>query len=109
MTSDEFKVLQLDADHVLISTKDRYRVIIHSEGHDSYLELQTLGKALAYTQSFNRQPQSGDPWAEIVTYREAYERELIAYQDVFVQRRGADEAAKCDIVKHFLKPEPPAV
>ena len=44
MTSDEFKVLQLDADHVLISTKDRYRVIIHSESHDSCLELQTLSK-----------------------------------------------------------------
>ena len=109
MTSDEFEVLQLDADHVLISTKDRYRVIIHGESHDSCLELQTLTKALAYTQSFNRQARSGGSWAEVVTYREAYERELLTYQDVFVQRRGADEAAKCNKVKHFLRPEPPAV
>ena len=109
MTSDEFKVLQLDADRVLISTKDRYRVIIHGESCENHLELQTLSTALAYTQSFNRQARSGGPWAEIVTYREAYERELIAYHDVFVNRRGADDAAECDKVKHFLKPEPPAV
>ena len=90
MTSDEFEVLQLDSDHVLISTKDRYRVVIHGESHDSYLELQKLSKALAYTQSLNRQARSGGPWAEIVTYREAYERELLTYQDVVVKRRGAN-------------------
>jgi len=109
MTSDEFEVLQLAADQVLISTKDRYRVVIHGEGRDSYLELQTLSKALAYTQSFNRQARSGGPWAEIVTYREAYDRELLTYENVFVKRRDADEAAPRNTVKHFLKPDPPAV
>jgi hypothetical protein len=109
MTSDEFDVLQLDVDHVLISTKDRYRVIIHGESSDSYLELQTLCKALDFTQSFNRQSRSGGPWAELVTYREAYERELLTYSGVFVKRRGANDAVERDKTKHFLKPEPPPV
>jgi hypothetical protein len=85
MTSDEIEVLQLEKDQVLVSTKDRYRVIIHAENEDSYRELQTLEKALAYTQLFNRQARRRAPWAEIITYREAYERELLPYQDAFVE------------------------
>jgi hypothetical protein len=89
MASDAIEVLELQKSQVLVSTKGRYRVVIHGESEDSYRELQTLEEALAYTQPFNRRARPGTPWAEIITYLEAYVRELIAYEDDLARQRIA--------------------
>jgi hypothetical protein len=89
MASDDFEVLELHKGQVLVSTKGRYRVIIHGENDDSYRELQTLEEALAFTQLFNRRARHGGPWAEIITYLEAYVRELLEFEDDLAEHRVA--------------------
>jgi hypothetical protein len=89
MVSDEVEVLELHKGQVLVSTKGRYRVIIHGENEDSYRELQTLEEALAFTQPFNRRARHGGPWSEIITYLEAYVRELLEFEDDLAAQRIA--------------------
>jgi hypothetical protein len=64
-------------DEVLVSTKDRYRIIVHKEdGDEIYGELLTLEEAHMICQPFNGlRCRQGDEWAEIIDYSEAYERE----------------------------------
>jgi hypothetical protein len=78
MDADCIEVLDFsDPAHLLISTKDRYRTIIHKEdGEEIHGELLTFEEAHAFCQTFNSlRWRRENAWAEFIDYKEAHHRQ----------------------------------
>jgi hypothetical protein len=95
MASIEVLDICPDNKTALVSTKDRYRVVVHGgKSPGPVAELLEFEEALAYCQSYNYMNDGIKSWAEILDYKEARRREEHAFEDEETEERVEREVAR---------------